>query len=235
MNIIYNIISVCSLAVTVIAGFKDKTALAGLCFLSCLAFLFMANLKNIKSAKASKDGFEIEAREIIEKAEVTIHEMQELAKLVAKTSLSLIKRSGRLSSYPEEEQEALKDNILSLLSQLNISSDEQNFILEEYNKFIEIDYVFLLLGNQHPTGWSDEDIKIWKKMSSDVLNSYPSPQEIEELLERNNSLTDKHKEILDDYKYFQEKKKYRRPEIISKHKDLRNEIKLITNRSSGRA
>ena len=157
MHILYNIISVGSLVVCIVAGFKNNTPLSILCFLASMAFLFIANLKNIKKAKASKDGIEIEARDIIKKAEVTIVEMQKLAKLVAKTTLSLVKRSGRWDGYTVEEQEGIKASILNMLSELNISDEEQRYILYEYNKFIEIDYVFLLLGYQVPTGWPEEE------------------------------------------------------------------------------
>ena len=99
MNIIYNIVSIALIGICIFAGFKDHITLAILCFIASLAFLFIANLKNIKKAKASKDGFEIEARELIQKAEVTITEMQDLAKLVSKTALSLIKKRGQVYSW----------------------------------------------------------------------------------------------------------------------------------------
>ena len=199
-----------------------------LCFLASLAFLVLANLKNVKKAKVSKDGFEIEARQLIEKAEVTIAEMQKLAKLVAKTALSLVKRSNRIGGYSVEEQEGIKESTLHLLNELNITEEDQINILNEYNKFIEIDYVFLLLGNQVPTSWTKEEQKKRKDMLDNIVTNYPSPEKIETLLQTNNSLTDKHIEIIEDYKYFRANKKYRRPEAISKYEKLRNELKLIT-------
>jgi len=226
MNIIYNIVSIALMVVCIFAGFKSHMPLAILCFLASMAFLFISNLKNIKKAKASKDGFEIEARELIEKAEVTITEMQDLAKLVSKTALSLIKRSGRVGGYSVEEQEALKESFLRLLSDLSLSDEDSEYVLEEYNKFIEIDYVFLLLGTHVPTNWPKEEQRKRKDMIKDVISNYPTPEEIETLLERNSSLSDNHKEILEDYKYFRANRKYRRPEMISDYKNLRNEMNL---------
>ena len=226
MNIIYNIVSIALIGICIFAGFKDHIDLAILCFLASLAFLFIANLKNIKKAKASKDGFEIEARELIQKAEVTITEMQGLAKLVSKTALSLIKRRGRMGGYPIEEQEALKKSFLGLLSELNLSDREREHVLEDYNRLTEIDYVFLLLGDRVPTNWPGEEQEKLKEMFKDLLSKYPPPEEIEKLLERNGSLSKNHKEILEDYKYFCEHKKYRRPAIIANYKKLRNEMNL---------
>ena len=208
------------------AGLKGLVELPIVCLIASLAFLFIANIKNIKSAKATKSGFEFEAQEVIHKAEVTISEMQDIAKLVAKTALSLIKRSGRMGGYPEEEQEALKNRFLQLLSDLNISDEEKNVILEDYNKFIEIDYVFLLLGHMVPTSWPPEEQRKRKEMIRDVITSYPSPEEIEELLVTNDAMTDNHRIVLEDYKYFRNNKRYRRPEAISEYKKLRNEMNL---------
>lgn len=163
---------------------------------------------------------------MIEKAEVTITEMQDLAKLVSKTALSLIKRSGRVGGYSVEEQEALKESFLRLLSDLSLSDEDSEYVLEEYNKFIEIDYVFLLLGTHVPTNWPKEEQRKRKDMIKDVISNYPTPEEIETLLERNSSLSDNHKEILEDYKYFRANRKYRRPEMISDYKNLRNEMNL---------
>jgi len=226
MNNLYNLISIISLCICIVAGFKNNLATATFCFLFTIAFLFVANIKNIKKAKASKDGFEFEARDILQKAEVTIHEMQDLSKLVAKTALSLVKRSSRLGGYPEEEQEEIKNNVLKLLEQLKVTAEEQEDILMEWHKFVEIDYVFLLLGNQVPSKWPKEEIQQWNEMRKDIISNRPTPEEIKVLLERNGSLSDLHKEIIEDYEYYCLHKHYRRPEIISIHRDLRNKLSL---------
>ena len=134
MNIIYNIGSIALIVVCIFAGLNGHTLLAILYFIASMAFLFVANLKNIIKVKEPKDGIEVEARELIERAELTIIHMQNLAKLVSKTALSLIKRSGRVGGYPEEEQEALKELYLRLLNDLNASKEDKDYVLEEYNK-----------------------------------------------------------------------------------------------------
>jgi len=226
MYIIYNIVSISLIGLCVFAGLNGHTPLAILCFLASMAFLFIANIKNIKKAKASKDGFEFEARDLIQKAEITITEMQDLAKLVSKTALSLIKRSGRAGGYPVEEQEVLKESFLGLLKDLRLSEADREYVLEEYNQFIEIDYTFMLLGHKLPIEWPTEEQQKRKAMMKDVLSQNPSPEEIEELLERNGSLSDNHKEILEDYKYFRANRKYRRPEMVAEYKNLSRELTL---------
>lgn len=226
MNIIYNIGSLSLIVVSVFAGLNDHMLFAFLYLFASMAFLFVANLKNIIKDKVPKDGLEIEAKELIQKAEVTIIEMQNLAKLVSRTALSLIKRSGRLGGYPEEEQEALKESFLRLLNDLKLSDQDRENVLEEYNRFIEIDYVYLLLQSHIPINWPREELQKRRDMLNKVVSSCPSPERIEELLIRNESLSKNHKDILEDFKYFRKYTKYRRPEIISKYKDLRNTMNL---------
>jgi hypothetical protein len=226
MNIIYNLGSMSLMGVCVFAGLNDHMLLAILYFAASMAFLFVANLKKIIKDKVPQDSVEIEAREIVQKAELTIIEMQNLSKLVSRTALSLIKRSGRLGGYPEEEQEALKESFLRLLNNLNLSEEDRENVLEEYNKFIEIDYVIMLLESHIPVNWPKEELQKRREMLSNVGANCPSPDRIEELLIKNESLSKNHQEIVEDFKYFRKYKKYRRPEMISKYKKLRNIMNL---------
>lgn len=226
MYIIYNIGSIALIGISVFAGLNDHILMAILYFLASMVFLFVANVKDIVKDKSAKDGSEIEIEELLHKAEGTIIEMQNLAKLVSKTALALIKRSGRAGGYPEEEQEALKDSFLKLLHDLNISEEERYNVLEEYNKFIEIDYVMLLLQSHIPINWPKEELQKRRDILKNVVTNCPSPERIEELLIRNESLSKNHKDICDDFRYFQKYKKYRRPEMIPKYRELRNTMNL---------
>ena len=212
--------------VCIFAGLNGHSLLAILYFIASMAFLFVANLKNIIKVKEPKDGIVVEARELIERAELTIIHMQNLAKLVSKTALSLIKRSGRAGGYPEEEQEALKELYLRLLNDLNASKEDKDYVLEEYNKFIEMDYVSLLLESHIPVNWPKEELHKRRDILNNIASNCPSPERIEELLVRNDSLSVNHKDILEDFKYFRKYSRYRRPEMISKYKELRNSMNL---------
>ncbi len=229
MNVINIVFNLGSIALIVISGFygvNDNIPLAILYFFASMAFLFVANLKSIIKDKVPKDDFENEAIALIKKTEVTIIEMQNLAKLVSKTALSLIKRSGRLDGYPEEEQEALKESFLKLLNNMDLSDGDRENVLEEYNKFIEIDYVYLLLESHIAINWPKEELQKRRELLRNVTSTCPSPERIEELLNRNGSLSNLHKDILEDFKYFRKYNRYRRPEMISKYKELRKTINL---------
>jgi hypothetical protein len=226
MSIFYNIGSIALIGISAFYGINNNMPLALLYFFASMAFLFVANIERIIKDKAPKDGLEIEAIALIKKAEVTILEMQNLAKLVSKTALSLIKRSGRMDGYPEEEQEALKESFLKLLYNLDLSDRDIENVLEEFNKFIEIDYVYLLLESHIAINWPKEELQKRREMIKNVTSICPSPERIKELLERNDSLSSVHKDILEDFRYFRKYNRYRRPEMISKYKELRKTINL---------
>jgi hypothetical protein len=226
MNIVYNIGSITLIGISGFYGVNDNISLAFLYFFASMAFLFVANLKSIIKDKVPKDGLEIQAIALIKKSEATILEMQNISKLVSKTALSLIKRSGRMGGYPEEEQEAIKESFLKLLNNLDLSDRDIENVLEEYNKFIEIDYVYLLLESHIAINWPKEELQKRRELLKNVTSTCPSPERIEELLNRNDSLSYLHKDILEDFKYFRKYNRYRRPEMISKYKELRNTINL---------
>lgn len=76
--------------------------------------LIMANLDQIAEFKASGAGIEARTRDVLARAQNTQNELQRLSKRVASISLSLVKRSGRLGGYSENEQEQIKSSVLTV-------------------------------------------------------------------------------------------------------------------------
>lgn len=227
MNIYYVIISTISLAFCIYTGLKGNIVVPSFCFLLSLAFLFVANLDKIKKASASaRDGFTIEAQETIHRAEVTIQEMRELSTLVAQTSLSLVQRASRFGGYQEEEKEEIKKKALQVLSQMGVTNEEQDKILVEWHMYTELDYVLLILGNQVPSKWPEEERVKWQEMRKDLRASRPAPSEIKKLLEKNNALSDLHLEALEEYEYYIEHRKHRRPEFWRDYRNLQTKFNL---------
>ncbi len=226
MNITYNLISIFLLCFCVYAGLYNYRLAASFCFVLCLAFLFVANIERIKKAKVSTGGFEFEAREVIQKAEITIREMHELSKLVAQTALSLVKRSSRMGGYSEGEQETIKENVLDLLSQLDVKKEDQEKLLTEWYEYTEIDYVLLILGTQTPSKWPSEEKQRWHEMRKDLKANRPTPAQIKELLKRNTSLSELHEEAIKDYEYYLQHKKHRRPDFWLNHRESSKQFNL---------
>ncbi len=225
-KIIYNLLSITSFGIFIWSAIKGKSDVLTYTFFLTLAFAVLANLDKIKKFKASSSGLELEAHEIIKKAEVTINELHKLAKLVAQTTLSLVKRSSRYGGYPEGEQEMIKSNALNLISQLGINEQEQKDLLKEWDEYTEIDYVLLILGSQIPSTWPKEEHQKWKEMRKDLKANRPTPKQIKELLEKNNAFSKLHEEAIRDYEYYLQKKKHRRPEIWLNQRELGKQFNL---------
>jgi len=84
----------------------------------------------------------------------------------------------------------------------------------------------MLLESRIPLKWPREALQRRRELLSNAVATCPAPEQVEELLIANNSLSKNHQEILEDFKYFRKYKKYRRPEMIAKYKDLRKTMNL---------
>ena len=198
------------LAVAIWAGISKINAVLIVGFLAFIFIMFINNLDRISEIKATGKGFEAKTREVIGEAKIIIEEMRNMMKLIAKVELSLLIRSGRLGGVPAEEKEILKNNVLDILTQLNISKEEQEIVLVEWNKFIIFDYVNCILGGPAiPSGVSEDVINQWKQLRRRGINDNPKPDELTTFLQSCGCLTDKRKELIEDYKYFIKYKKHR--------------------------
>ena len=165
--------------------------------------------------KVKKISRELNAKmnSITEELQKTKDEIQNMVKLISKIELSLLIRSGRLGGVPAEEKEIIKNDILDFLTQIKMPKEEQEIVLDEWNKFIIFDYVNCILGGPTiPIDVSKDEMNQWKQLRRRGINDYPKPDELTTFLQRCSFLTDKRKELIEDYKYFIKNKKHRRPE-----------------------
>jgi hypothetical protein len=163
---------------------------------------------------------------MIKKSEVTLDATRKLTLLVAKTSLSLVKRSMRLGGFTETEQEMIKDNVLDVFTQMGIEKPEQETTLVEWHRFTEIDYVRLILGERFPQDWSEEDKKQYDQIRKKLASVRPSPESLRDLFEKNAVLTPFRAETITDYEYYLEHKVHRRPDFWVNQKDHKAEFNL---------
>jgi hypothetical protein len=198
-------------------GFIDKYPVMVISFLSFVFLMFLYNLDKISEIRATKDGLELKAREIIKEAEITIEEMQDLGKTLIKTELSLIMRAGRFGGYSEEEKREVKQSILDILKELKVPEKEQSEIFDgDWNKFIAFDYVGGILGNgRMPQGLTEGEIEEWKALGELRFNGPTPPEKLEAFLDKCGCLSQERKEYIEDYKYFLTYKEHRRPDIWS--------------------
>jgi hypothetical protein len=220
-----NILTLIALLVLGFSLWSGKLAMHGLmmvAFLSFLALLFFANLDRISEFKAGKSGFEAKTREVtkvVEEAKSTIKELQLLSKIVAMAALSLVKRTGRIGGYSDEEEETIKESILKVLHQLGIPDEERKELLHEWHKFVRFDYAHYILGG--PTILSNltpEQRAQEEKLRHGGLDNIPSPEELTQFLGECGLLSPEVKELIDDYRYYIKCQEHRRPEVWKNRK-----------------
>jgi hypothetical protein len=183
-------------------------------FLASMAFLFTANLDRISEFRASGTGVEAKTREIIAKAETTLTELQVLAKNIGTVTLSLVKRSGRLGGYADDEQESIRESVLQVLEKVGIPKADMPGVLAEWHTFTELDYAHAILGGHHaPDPMEPQIMEEWRALRSGGILKIPTPSEIRSFLERHGFLTEDSNEYLKDYEHYRQFKVHRRPEV----------------------
>ena len=179
-----------------------------------VVFLFFANLDKISKLRFDKTGFEAETREVVREAKSTIKELQDLSKIMAITTLGLIKRAGRLAAgYSYGEKENIKESVLDVLQQNGISKEERERIVTEsgwYN-YTELDYVHHILGGSNiPTVLPRERIADWKGLRHRSLDNIATPEELTQFFKQIGLLNTEVKELIEDYEYYIKHRKQRR-------------------------
>jgi hypothetical protein len=87
------IFAILALGAAIAGSFLGSVYVSGVSLVGSVGLLITANLDRLAEFKASKSGIEARTREIFARAEVTIDQLQRLAKTVASQSLSLVQRT----------------------------------------------------------------------------------------------------------------------------------------------
>jgi hypothetical protein len=116
VKVFLSIVAVLILIGGLAAGFFGDYWVMVMAFSGFVGCLIAANLDRISEFKASRSGVEAKTREVIARAEITLRELQLLARRVTELSLSLVKRSGRFGGYSDEEQDQIKNDLISVCS-----------------------------------------------------------------------------------------------------------------------
>ena len=192
----------------------------GLSVFIFIALMFFANIDRISRIKATKEGFEAETREVINEAKNTIKELQEMAKLMATTELSLVMRSGRIGGYSEEEKEERRAVAIEILDQLKIPDAEKDKVLSEWHKFVIVDYVHCILGRYKvPKDLTPAQTQKWNQLRQRGLDNPPAPDEVRDFLSSCNRLNNDVEELVRDYEHYLAHKAHRRPEVWRNHEN----------------
>lgn len=179
-----------------------------------VALLVAANLDRISEFKASGTGIVARTREVVERAENAITELQILAEQVATLSLSLVKRQGRLGGYTDDEQDEIRKSVLEVLTKVGVAEKKMPAILKDWHRFTEFDYAHGILGGNHiPDAAPPAVMAEWKSLHSRGIERITTPDEIRTFLLTHNYITQPLEELLTDYAHYRSHRVHRRPEV----------------------
>lgn len=195
-------------------GFLGHVGVMSAAVLGFIVLLVIANLDRISEFKASGSGIEAKTRDIIARAENALSELQLLARNIGELTLSLVKRSGRIGGYDDDEQERIKNSVLDVLKNVGVPESENPSVLGEWDRFTEFDYTHAILGGHIiPDGANGDVLVEWKALREGGIVRVPEPNEIRTFLDKHGFMTNELDGYLKDYEYFRANKVHRRPEI----------------------
>jgi hypothetical protein len=209
-----SIAAVALLSGGLVAGVYGAPGVMTASLVGFVALLIAANLDRISEFKASGRGVEARTREILTQAQNAISELQLLAQITGELTLSLVKRSGRLGGYADDEAEAIRGRVLDVLSKLGVRESEHPELLEEWHRFTEFDYAHAILGgNWIPGGVERVVMEEWEALREGGIRRIPSPEEIRAFLERHGLINEALLGYLKDYEHYRKHREHRRPEV----------------------
>jgi hypothetical protein len=183
-------------------------------FLAFCLLLCCANLDRIAEFQASAGSITAKTRDVVERAETAISELQVLACQVASLSLSLVQRQGRIGGYTDTEADHLLVSTVDVLKKLKVGDSKIEEALNDWHNIVEFDYGYAILGGSYvPEGDNKEARADWGKLRDGGIEGRPSPRDIESFLVKHDFMDDTLKELLIDYKHYIAYRKHRRPDV----------------------
>jgi hypothetical protein len=213
LRVFLSIVAVLVLVGGLIAGFFGEYWVMAVAFAGFVGCLLAANLDRISEFKASKSGVEAKTREVVARAENTLRELQLLAMRIAELSLSLVQRTGRWGGYSDEEQDRIKNDLISVLREIKISEADIQGVLIEWHRVVEFDYAQLILGGSTVPDKNDpKTMAAWKSLGDGGISNVPTPEMLERFLDEFGFMSPERREQLADYAYYRIHRVHRRPE-----------------------
>jgi hypothetical protein len=183
---------------------------------ACLGF---ANLDQISKFKASATGFEIE--KTVAQAKSAIVELQDLGVLVAKLSLSLVKRQGRWGTYSDEQQDAIREDVNQVLKRLGVPERKIQDAESEWHDVVEFDYVHAILGGKAISQvLSNIEQNEKRALLGDGFPHRPTSTELRAFLSDHDLLSPEREELIKDYDYYRNNRVHRRPDVWKNRRQL---------------
>ncbi|WP_241074816.1 hypothetical protein [Achromobacter insuavis] len=179
-------------------------------FLSAIFLLACANLDRIAEFTASANGVTAKTRDVVQRAEHTIQELQVLATQLAAMSLSLIQRSGRIGGYSRQDAERFKASTLAVLRDLSISEERIAETLADWHLLLDYDhasFIVSLVNVKHKGNPNAAALHT----SITGLDHFPRAHALRAKLDEYQFRDNEINEALLDYEHYEAHRELRRP------------------------
>jgi hypothetical protein len=212
-NTALGIAAIVTFAYTLVLGALGQSVVMGISVVIFFGILFFLNLSKFASFKASASGLEAQTRENVVKVEATLAQLQNMAGVLGKITVSLLVRHSRLGSFTDAEHDKCRGEIKAVLQSLGLSDFQIEECFSDIHKYTKYDYVFHILGDSRaPSHLGHDAIEEWKQFRHRVSQNTPTPQELENFLKKYGLLNSEREEQLKDYEHYIRKHLHRRPE-----------------------
>ena len=193
-------------------------------FLFAALFLVFGNLDRVEEFRIGKEGLATKTRELtetIKEAKSTINELQLLAVLLAKTTLSSVQMAGRMGGFQDDKKEAIKNETIDVLRKIGVSEDQIAEALSDWYPYVEFDYASSILGGSYilqdvPPEHRAAQEKLIKRVG---IAGRPTPDQIAEFFKNAGILTEQRKELIEDYRHYVQHREHRRPDVWKNRAD----------------
>lgn len=177
------------------------------------AFLLVAFLDQIERFRLGPGGVEATTR-ALERIQVQMDDLQQLAAAIAHAILTTAEGSGRIGGIADELKAGMTDGLLNALERIRLPEQLKRDIFADVNRYVVHDYGSHILGgamiptDRHPQLQSD-----WRALRERALGSTATPDEIQSFLQAYGLLTAERQDLLDDYRHFLKHSAHRRPSV----------------------
>lgn len=175
----------------------------------------IGNFQHLKRFKASATGIEAETREVITQAKTTLRELHELAAAFGSLLVDIIIGAGRWAGPgTAADQDAQKARVIEALRTSGVPSERIAEIEGADRRWVIIDYVNGILNRKTHSRLRPEQLPEWEAFIKTFSGGFdrPAPDKIQEFLERLGLLDARTRELIQDYRYYLEHGRHRRPD-----------------------
>jgi len=194
-------------------------------FLAFCLLLCCANLDRIAEFQASAGSITAKTRDVVERAETAISELQVLACQVSRLSLSLVARQGRIGAYTDHETTEMVESTRDVLKKLKIKESDIHDALSDWYLTTEFDYAHCIIGRSFEHGAGDAQARgDWEALRTGHIRGRPTPDAIRDFLVRHNLMDSVRQEYLADYEHYIAHREHRRPDVWERREEWGRQI-----------